>query len=225
MDCKQAKQLFDAYLEGELSASLATELGAHRLSCAECRRALALLEVTGHIITTDDSPVAVRENFTERLLACVDKPTTPRIRRMRRNLYIAGPMAAAAVVFLAFLGVFDRKGDYLIEGHRDIAPSKERQTVQVSPNSPEEAPTNGDRTAADQQLAAWLKQTQQNIDAKRQRGESLQKMLDLTVGQWLEVIEQAKSAQDGVSAPAKPDPSAPARDSKPASDSTDVEDL
>ena len=50
-------------------------------------------------------------------------------------------------------------------------------------------------------------------------------MLDLTVGQWIDVMEQAKSSPDGVSAPAKPETTAPATDSKPASDSTDVEDL
>ena len=104
MDCNQAKQLFDAFLAGELSVPLATELGAHRVSCADCRRALALLEITGHILATDEDPVRLKSNFTDRLLACVDKPIGRFNRLMRRTIYIGGPMAAAAVVALAFLG-------------------------------------------------------------------------------------------------------------------------
>ena len=34
--CQNARQLFDRYLDGELTSSLHTELHAHRLNCSEC---------------------------------------------------------------------------------------------------------------------------------------------------------------------------------------------
>lgn len=117
MRCEQVRQLFDAYVDGELSASQRTELGAHRLQCAECRRELALLEVTGHVLATDRLPAETSAGFTDRLLACIDSPRRRWTHRIRRGLYIGGPMAAAAVVGLAFLGFFDRR-ETLVLGHK-----------------------------------------------------------------------------------------------------------
>ena len=75
MNCEQAKNLFDAYLDGELSPSLETEFGAHRISCGHCRHRLALMEVAGHVIRADSGgDVELPDDFTERLLACIDRP-------------------------------------------------------------------------------------------------------------------------------------------------------
>jgi Putative zinc-finger len=111
MRCEEARQLFDAYLDGELSPSLATELGVHRVRCAECRRSFALLEVSGHIISSDRDPVTVPDDFSERLLACVDVREHGWVAKVRRTLYFVGPLAAAAVIAMAFLGFFDRGRD------------------------------------------------------------------------------------------------------------------
>ncbi len=224
MDCNQARQLFDAFIDGELSVSLATELGAHRVSCADCRRALALLEVTGHILATDEDPVQLKDDFTDRLLACVDKPIGRWSRLMRRTIYIGGPMAAAAVVALAFLGVFDRSHDNLVLHAKEMAPEshneeaenalfKESELLSEQAENPQEKP--------DERWDEWLQEAQRNIDAKRQSGESLQHMLDLTVVQWLDIIEQAKhsSRKDAPS----PKPTTPAE--KVPTGGSDVEDL
>src|SRR3990172_9471766 len=100
MRCEEAQQLFDGYLDGELSPSLTTELDAHRLQCADCRRALAILEVTGHVLVSDREAIMLESKFTDRLLACVETPGQRRVRQARRFLYVAGPMAAAAVIVL-----------------------------------------------------------------------------------------------------------------------------
>ncbi len=131
MQGEQARQLFDAYLDGELSPPLAMELGAHRIHCPECRRALALLEVSGHIIASDRDPVDLSSGFSNRLLACMGPPGGRWEQRLRRVMYIGGPLAAAAVVTMAFLGVFDRdQGEWA--GKEEVWPGGEQ--VDVTPD-------------------------------------------------------------------------------------------
>jgi anti-sigma factor RsiW len=196
MRCEQARQLFDAYLNGELSPSLTTELGAHRVRCPDCRRALALLEVTGHIVASDRDPVTLDVGFTNRLIACMESPQPRWTVRFRRSLYIAGPLAAAAVIALAFLGVFDRP-DGKVLGERGLG-DRPRVVENVRPadKAPDEgALEEGDyNERAERLLAAWIEQTQENMEAKRQSGESLQKAFGLTVRQLLDILKQAEQA-------------------------------
>ncbi|UCE60054.1 MAG: zf-HC2 domain-containing protein [Phycisphaerales bacterium] len=196
MRCEEARQLFDAYLDGELSKSLATELAAHRVRCPACRRALALLEVSGQIIASDREPVTLDEDFSGRLLACVEAPERRWPLRVRRTLFYAGPLAAAAVIALAFLGVFDRGNGaqpHEVAGHKEtrevpVYVPGEESTGDSGVNSPDET------AAAEYALEQWMKQAQQNSEAKRQSVESLHKALDLTIGQWLDILEEAKDA-------------------------------
>ncbi|MCP4245420.1 MAG: zf-HC2 domain-containing protein, partial [bacterium] len=101
MNCEQARNLFDAYLDGELSSALETELHAHRLNCADCRQELALMEVAGHVIQSGTDEFTLQPDFTDRLLACVatDVPQP----RSRRGLIIriGVGLAAAACVTVA----------------------------------------------------------------------------------------------------------------------------
>ncbi len=94
MNCEQARTLFDAYLDGELSGSLAAELGAHKLRCASCRRELALLEVAGHVIASDTQTPLLSEEFTERLLAYATQ--RPRRWYQHRLVRYGSPFLAAA---------------------------------------------------------------------------------------------------------------------------------
>ncbi len=107
MQCEQVRNLFDAYLDGELSSSLATEVNAHCLRCSECGRALALAQVTEYVIAADFEGARLSDDFTERLLACVQAPARRRWLSWRRLAYVGAPLAAAAVVVFAFLGVFE----------------------------------------------------------------------------------------------------------------------
>ncbi len=185
MRCEEARQLFDAYLDGELSPSLTAELDAHRLQCPECRRALALLEVTGHVLSSDREPAALEAGFTDRLMACVETQVG-RAHPVRRYLYIGGPLAAAAVIALAFLGAFDRGRQTKVAGVKVepvqvIAPAEDRAP---SPSREETA------AAAERAVDEWIEQMRSNLDAKRQSGASLQKALDLTVLQILDILEE-----------------------------------
>ena len=198
MNCEQARQLFDAYLDGELPPALATELGAHRVNCPECRQALALLEVTGHIIASDSEPVSLRDDFSERLLECMDTKVSRWPSRMRRILYISGPLAAAAVIALAFLGVFDR--------HDTKVASEKTQAVGVP--SVVEADANGASNEideaeleaiadADRALEEWVERTRENLNTKLESGEKLREYFDLTIFQWLDIVNSAQNASGG----------------------------
>lgn len=190
MRCDQAQQLFDAYLDSELSPSLATELGAHRIRCPECRQALALLEVSGHIVRTDQEPVQLERNFTDRLLGCMEKQTTPWFVRWRREIYIAGPLAAAAVISMAFLGAFDNS-EPKVAGVKAIG--VERPAPQAPVSLPEATPLDapGAADVNQEMLEAWVDQARNNIAIKRESGASLRQLLDQTATQWGHILEDA----------------------------------
>lgn len=195
MRCDQARQLFDAYLDGELSASLATELGAHRLRCAECRQALALLEVSGHIVRTDREPVQLEQNFTERLLGCMDQRSLPWLMRWRREMYIAGTLAAAAVIALAFLGLFDNR-ESKVAGIKEVGIQRtQEQTPTAPPKANEIVPTDeaGATDRTQETLEAWIDRARDSIAIKRESGASLRELLDQTATQWGHILEDASS--------------------------------
>ena len=183
MHCEQAQRLFDAYLDGELSAPLATELGAHRLQCSDCRRALALLEVSEHILTLDQDPVTLDDNFTDRLVACVDRSTNNWRNRLGRVIYVGGPLAAAAVIALAFLGVFDGGRSGEVAGNRVVATFDDADaSVHTQPSTPTEAEHPGGEPLMDR--------AQRSFESKRRSVESIQKAFEMTLQQPLNLLEQ-----------------------------------
>ncbi len=215
MNCEQAKQLFDAYLDGELSTSLATELGAHRLRCSNCRRALALLEVSGHIIGSDREAGTLPEAFSDRLLSCVDDQNRRAWVRFRRTLYIAGPVAAAAVVVLAFAGLFDGQGKSTVAGKTEIKQQPSGTGDQLGSSTGANEQELGEHALSD-----FIEQAQRNMEDKRRSGESLQQMLDQTIFGALDQLEE-EGATPRLSGPPReaevPDAEAPAEQDSPGS--------
>lgn len=206
MNCEQARQLFDVYLDGELPSGLATELGAHRVQCARCRQELALMEVTSHIVASDEERASLSPEFSDRLIACLGEQTSGRLYRFRRVLYIAGPFAAAAAVLvLSFSVFFDR--DQRVAGEKvEIGPASVATAESPSDASTDRAaPTpRGDRTvtddpeaiaarqrreAAEDAIDRWVRQT-------AQRGSALSQALDLTVMQLLDMLEAFEQSQE-----------------------------
>ena len=168
---------------------MATELGAHRVRCSDCRRALALLEVSGQIIASDRDAASLKEDFSRRLLACMEVPKRRWDERARHLLYYVGPLAAAAVIALAFVGVFDRSNGAQVQGMKVKNPAAHAQHTQRE--SAIGTPKPEDTAEAEHALDEWVDQTRKNLQDKRQSGESLQKALNLTVGQWLDILEKA----------------------------------
>ena len=103
LSCEQARDLFDTYLDNELSDELVTELVAHRVRCASCRHELALREVAGQVIRADRDEPAPAADFTDRLMACIQQRQAPvPMYRRPRTIRLAGvALAAAACLFLA----------------------------------------------------------------------------------------------------------------------------
>jgi hypothetical protein len=134
------------------------------------------------------------------------------VQRARRVLYIGGPLAAAAVVALAFLGVFDPDPGR-------VASQKEFPVVPPAHDISElfDATEPAD-DQAEQVLDELALQTRERIDAKRQSGESLQEMLDLTVGQLLDVLNEANEASAAGDSPLldMPAPPPPPEEAPPA---------
>ena len=69
MNCSEAEQLFDAYLDGQLTGSLRLELDAHRLRCRRCQQTLAMMEACEHVLTADRRAPELSVDFTERVMA------------------------------------------------------------------------------------------------------------------------------------------------------------
>lgn len=177
---------------------MATELGAHRLKCASCRRELALLEVTGHIIRSDAAANKLEGDFTDRLMQCVQTPRQRRLAVLRKSLLVGGPLAAAAVIVLAFAGFFDGRGPSMVAGAREVNPH-----AQPLPNVT--AQPQGE--ASDREVEAWLESAKRNMDAARRSGESLQNAIDSTLIEVLEVIEDENAGGDpAADAAAQDDP-------------------
>jgi hypothetical protein len=100
MECTQAQELFHPHLDGTLTGSLAAEFAAHQLQCAACRRELALLEVSGHVMAADSADPTPDADFTDRLMACALPPPAPWYRRRGVLLKLGAPLAAAASIAL-----------------------------------------------------------------------------------------------------------------------------
>lgn len=99
MNCREAQQLIDAHLDGQLSGSLRLEFEAHRLRCARCQQTLAMMEACLHVVASDRCAPPLSDDFTSRVMSAVGRRRAVR----RRPLLLAGGMlsAAAAVLLLA----------------------------------------------------------------------------------------------------------------------------
>jgi hypothetical protein len=106
IECRQANNLIDAYLNEELSASWTAELHAHVIACPRCSRKLALLDACGDVIATDRLGPVPSEGFTDRVLAASRDLLSPGARARRRrpfSTWAAAGLAAAAVLALLAL--------------------------------------------------------------------------------------------------------------------------
>lgn len=215
MDCDQARNLFDAFLDGELSPSLATELSSHRLTCEDCRRALALMEVVEQVVKCDDDlePIGLCEGFTDRLLACIDQPDLKRAPLFsRRWLSIGAPLAAAAL--LAFFLMVPGRGpeEHHVLGKIQGGEPEPGPVVKSSATTP-----NADNVQDAWQR--WLQDLQDQWDADRTGGEHLRRAIESTAQQWLNV--EADQNADGADM-ADPPPSQDSEDAIPEGPGTTV---
>jgi anti-sigma factor RsiW len=104
ISCEQAQHLFDSYLNDELSASMVSELDAHRLECAACRHQLALMEACGNVIRLDACEPRPSADFTDRLMAILDEEKTSRPwLGISRGMKLAGGLLGVAAAIAAVI--------------------------------------------------------------------------------------------------------------------------
>jgi hypothetical protein len=109
MKCADCESLFDAYLDGELSGSLRLEFDAHRLRCRRCQQTLAMMETVTQVIGCDPEPPELSFDFTDRVLATVEKrrPLSIRLRSTRVAVVAGVALQAAAVLMFATMFPFN----------------------------------------------------------------------------------------------------------------------
>lgn len=222
MRCEQAQELFDGYLDGDLSPTLTRELGAHQLSCPKCRQAIALIEVTGHILASNTEDEELDEGFTNRLLSCLERSRAGWPARFRLWFYVGGPLAAAAVVAFGFLGVFSRS-DSQVAGRRAFAPTP----LFVAENP--DAGGRSDETIVDSgetPLDRWIRDGMESAAGKDPDVDEQPRPIELTILQLFDVINEAMESEavpEG-SPGAEQDP-AVLPSGAPLSTNDDIEDL
>ncbi len=218
MNCEQARSLFDAYLDGELSPTLANELAAHRVQCPDCRQDLALLEVSGHIVRSDPDSVVLDDAFTDRLLACVGASRASWALKLRRWAYIAGPLAAAAVIAIGLWGGFDRETKVAGKIAKGMTLDADATTARERPPAPV--------AARHVPLDRTIERMRARTEAKFSSIDTLQEAGHLSILQILDILNQAAQPQPAPASPfdAQPLDSA-APDGQATKRSDDVEDL
>ncbi|MBU0616805.1 MAG: hypothetical protein KKI02_03735 [Planctomycetes bacterium] len=105
MNCWEAEQFFDAYLDDELAGSLRLEFDAHRLRCTVCQQKLAMMESCEHILARDTGGPALSDGFTDRVMGDIEQRQVLAAHSRKRRLVIGGAVAlqvAAVIVFAIF---------------------------------------------------------------------------------------------------------------------------
>jgi len=169
--CEDARNLFDAHLNGELPGTLETELNAHRLRCPTCRHELAVLEVAGAVITADDGVPTLDDEFAARLMACVSEQQTPGRLRRRRLIRIGTRLLAAAACVVFLVGYFVSRPEKEVAGWRSIRPGSVRAGKGDTRSNALEAPN--DRAAAQ---PSFQSQVERALTGWRNDASSLKKM-------------------------------------------------
>lgn len=105
MNCAECEQLFDAYLDGELSGSLRLEFDAHRIRCTRCQQTLAMLESVGDVIGSNAGMPALSDDFTDAVMSRIEarSPRRSWLRPSRRVVVVGVALQAAAVLLFALL--------------------------------------------------------------------------------------------------------------------------
>lgn len=215
MTCREARNLFDAHLDGELSMPLETELGAHLVECPTCRRELALLEVTGHVIGTDVQSREISDSFADRLLACMEEPPTRSVLQLRGVVkWSVGFLAAAASLAVA-IGWLTARPHY-------VAGTKEKvmDSVPAGDRVSSEAEQVGSRTSADL-MEPWLSHSSPAPKPEL----NMSDWSKLTIMQLLDSLGFKENAESGKSEPG--DTATESNNLEPQSKSEDpqIEDL
>jgi len=178
LTCQQARNLFDAHLNRELSDDLSTEITAHCLRCPSCRQELALLEVAGQVIRAEHDEPSLPEDFTDRLVACIrQQPAAPiPLYRRARVLWTAGPALSAACLLLV-VGFWPEPRETRVLGEKETRAQTEARMKPIPPD-----------VSLDEATLALQERFQQGASAARNALDSLGEASKRTLRATLQAI-------------------------------------
>jgi anti-sigma factor RsiW len=137
LTCRNVQHLQDAYLDGDLPASMSAEVDAHLLQCPECQRQYELLRACGNVIARDHSEPRPADDFAMRIMAALPKqaaatqPVVILTRRQRRRIILeriaAGAVPAIAAMVALFVLIYPATRP--TEQHRVLGAAESRQAV------------------------------------------------------------------------------------------------
>ncbi|GMU21790.1 MAG: hypothetical protein AMXMBFR13_18790 [Phycisphaerae bacterium] len=184
ISCQHARQLFDRYLDDELSPSLQTEVHAHRLNCTACQNELAMLEACGDVVRLDRSEPLLSASFTDRVLLARRSQRVVRPRRWGRLIAtVAAPLAAAASLALTVSVIMPpaRERPTLVAGVAEAAREDVRRILVDEASLPADAKRELESTpqmeAVDGWMAVLLEHSKSTLEGTRRSAEQIQALL------------------------------------------------
>jgi len=184
---------------------------------------LALAQVAAYVIASDCAGPSLGEEFTDRLLACLE-PSSRRRFGWRRLAYIGGPLAAAAAVVFAFLGVFDRPK--FVAGWVDIGETKPASIANDVSAADLENTICADKPALEDDWNRIVEQLEQSLNTKFDSGRFLINAFDRQMEQVMDLLETALSNTLEPDQPGDCDDQSGSQDaSPPGGPEVEVEDL
>lgn len=125
LTCQDTEHLLDAYLDGELPASLQSEVHAHLLECLLCRQRVGLLHAVADVVHNGGDHPSPSPDFTDRVLATMkQRSSTGRSTRRTRNILVLGSAvtAAAAALLLIVTLALPAKHESMVLGQQQTGP-------------------------------------------------------------------------------------------------------
>lgn len=224
--CQNAKQLFDRYLDGELSSSLQAELHAHQLNCGDCQQELAILEACGDVVRMDAREPRLDSSFTHRvMLAYREQRSSPHRRWRRIGLWAGSGLAAAASIALAVIWMVPNNPPDLpsVTAAAKVAVPEAVQDLliategtQLTEAAKAELKASPKMSAANftSLLTPIVDRAQRTLSSARRGAEELQILLQMGAASARESVESAAPPSDGFdsSRPSAFDPTVPVLD-------------
>jgi anti-sigma factor RsiW len=230
MTCDDARDLFSALVDDDLSSEERDALDAHLEVCPDCRRELEGFQRTVALVQAAP-PVRAPAGFVDRVLTAVRPP--PWYQRLARRLFVPLtvklPLEAAAVVLVTFLAVhLYRETPDLQQASRPAAPpavseapisSSGSRTSAAPPTTvappASSAPSAPDRTSVARSAETAAKNTQEEaVRLQRDEGAADSQTAPQDVRKKEEesrgaLMERARSSREGRADVQSPAPERP----------------
>ena len=143
--CASVRDDLKAYADGELVFLRRLQVRRHLLSCADCRKELAIMETIGADLRAENPAVTLNENLRSRLLAATPDADVPAFMPAKRPIWKRQPLLAVGVAGTVVIGAV-LFGQMYTQTLSDMNPPKsspEAFSANVPPSEDKTGATNG----------------------------------------------------------------------------------